>query len=58
MIYSDNLVAWKIPAESREKYFELVDKLSSTQTASIDTSNDPVVIFNKEFFYSDGLENN
>ena len=56
MLTSDTQRAFMIPADKRDDYFEIVDKVSSQIRAfsgrydnAIDASNDPIVIFNLEY---------
>ena len=56
IIQFDSQFAFAIPADKREDYFRIVDavsgyirKYSGRYDEAIDTSNDPIVIFNVEF---------
>lgn len=49
----DTQRAYKIPDDKRDEYFEIVDQVSSNLGSrlrnAIDTSNDPIVIFDLEY---------
>ena len=52
MIIFDTQRAYIIPSETREEYFDIVDKLTTALhhhiRDAVDSTHDPIVIFNQE----------